>query len=137
MKVAIECQSPLLQRSLEQFLAPYLSTIKQCDVVVSDKQSTFSKPMLFISSKSDADLVKPFSKSQLMLALEKKLHNQKEIRNIQHMVAEGDASDEDAVKESHYEGSGDDFEMLRRRIEALTLEYQNNILRAVRAFYEK
>lgn len=30
-----------------------------------------------------------------------------------------------------------DFDILQRRIESLTEEYQANILRAVRAFYEK
>lgn len=30
-----------------------------------------------------------------------------------------------------------DFSILEKRIEALTYEYQQNILRAVRAFYEK
>ena len=135
MKVAVECQSPLLQRSLEQFLAPYLSTLKQCDVVISDTRGSYAKPQLFISSNSDADLIKPFSKSQLMLALEKRLHTQKEISTIQQMVAQSSEQEDDTVVEPKADGA--DFEILRRRIEALTQEYQNNILKAVRAFYEK
>lgn len=137
MKVAIECQSPLLQRSLEQFLAPYLSTLKQCDVVVSDKRGSYAKPLLYISSQSDADLIKPFSKSQLLLALEKRLHTQKEIQNIQKAVADSERVLVDEVVTTGAKASSGDFEILKRRIEALTQEYQHNILKAVRAFYEK
>ena len=38
MKIAVECKSPLLQKSLELFLEQYLSSVKQCDIVVRDKE---------------------------------------------------------------------------------------------------
>ena len=36
MKVAIQCESALLQRSLELFLEGHLSSLKQCDIVIRD-----------------------------------------------------------------------------------------------------
>ena len=71
MKVAVQCDSPLLQRSLELFLDEYLSSLKQCDIVVRDKRIENDPHLtLLIGASSDADLVKPFSRSQLMLVLE-------------------------------------------------------------------
>lgn len=117
MRVAVECKSPLLQKALEMFLAKNISTLKQCDIVVRDERSD-EKNSFFISSDSDADLIKPFSSSQLILALEKKYLTL-------------DKKSIDIVEEKL------DFEILQRRIEALTNEYQKNILNTVRAFYEK
>ncbi len=116
MKVAVECHSPLLQKSLEIFLEKYLSSTKKCDIVVRDKECLDDKKCFYISSKEGADLMKPFSKSQLILALEKRY---KQIsKNLQ-------------------EDDGVDFSILEKRIEQLTQEYQANILKAVKAFYGK
>ena len=70
MKVAVECKSPLLQKSLELFLSKYLSSIKQCDIVVRDEECLDDKRCFYISSDENSDLTKPFSKSQLILALQ-------------------------------------------------------------------
>lgn len=121
MKVAVECKSPLLQKSLELFLGKHLSSLKNCDILIRDVKCNGNERCFYISSSKSADLVKPFSKSQLFLALEKRYKS----RNLK---------DE---KSSFAEDEGLDFEILQRRIESLTEEYQANILRAVRAFYEK
>ena len=124
MKVAVECQSPLLQKSLELFLANYLSSLKQCDIVVRDIECLNDERCFYVSNKPNADLVKPFSKSQLIIALEKRYDELKE--------------DEPEVEEStEVNNEPMDFEILEKRIEFLTKEYQENILRAVKAFYEK
>lgn len=123
MKIAVECQSPLLQKSLELFLSKYISSTKKCDIVVRDRECLGDERCFYISSESDADLLKPFSKSQLILALEKrykKLYPNSSLRQ-----------EPERAEESM------DFSILERRIESLTLEYQDNILRAVKAFYEK
>lgn len=123
MKIAVECQSPLLQKSLELFLSKYLSSTKKCDIVVRDEVCLNDERCFYIASKADADLMKPFSKSQLILALEKRykeLHPKAEIKR--EMVQSETAMD---------------FSLLEKRIEALTSEYQENILRTVKAFYEK
>jgi len=127
MRVAVECQSPLLQKSLELFLAKYLSASKRSDIVVRDEECLDDKRCFYISSETNADLKKPFSKSQLILALEKRYKElygkEKEHKELQ--------------KEYLQEDESMDFSILEKRIERLTQEYQENILRAVKAFYEK
>ncbi|MEA2100385.1 MAG: hypothetical protein U9P72_09675 [Campylobacterota bacterium] len=116
MKIAVECQSPLLQKSLEIFLEKHISTIKQCDIVIRDVKSLDDEKCFYISSDKESDLFKPFSCSQLISALENRYDsmNFKEIRDTPL-----------------------EFSILEKRIESLTKEYQQNILKAVRAFYEK
>ena len=113
MKIAVECHSPLLQKSLEIFLAKYLCASKQCDIVVRDEICMNDPRCFYISSNKDADLLKPFSKSQLIIELEKK------------------------YKSMYTKDEPMDFHILEKRIETLTQEYQENILRAVKTFYEK
>ena len=112
MKIAVECKSPLLQKSLEIFLSSYLSSIKQCDIVVRDFKVLSDDKTFYIGKEKDSDLIKPFSKSALILALEKR---------------HGISLDKNEPS----------FDILEKRIEMLTKEYQQNILKAVRVFYEK
>ncbi len=121
MKVAVECKSPLLQKSLEHFLGKHLSSLKSCDILIRDVKCSDDKRCFYISSAKSADLVKPFSKSQLFLALEKRY------KSMNIVQESSEFEKEDRL----------DFDILQRRIESLTEEYQANILRAVRAFYEK
>ena len=121
MKIAVECQSPLLQKSLETFLAKHLSSKKNSNIIVRDTPCINDERCFYISSSPEADLIKPFSKSQLILALEKKdlLMNPKETKQINEGLSEAM-----------------DFEILERRIDSLTDEYKKNIINAVKAFYE-
>lgn len=121
MRVAVECKSLLMQKSLELFLGKYLSPIKHCDIILRDVKCLNDEKCFYISSDKDADLIKPFSKSQLILALEKRYKNM------------GKTS----LKERYTDEETLDFSILEERIESLTKEYQANILKAVRAFYEK
>jgi hypothetical protein len=138
MKIAVQCESPLLQRSLELFLAPYLSTFKQCDVVVRDRRmAEDAKPSLVVSAIG-GDLAKPFSRSQLMLALEQMLDRGRQAKEA---VAITEALEEacDAMESptvTHAEGVPD-FALLEQRLEELSREYQQNVMKAVRSFYEK
>ena len=120
MKVAVECQSPLLQKSLELFLAEYLSSTKQCDIVIRDIECINDSKCFYISTDKKADLLKPFSKSQLILALEKRY---KEMG-----LHVEDSEDETEEKIS--------FDILEKRIDYLTKEYQKNIINSIKAFYE-
>jgi len=122
MKIAVECKSPLLQKSLELFLSSHLSSLKQCDIVVRDFNAVDDEKSFYISKDKDSDLVKPFSKSALILALE----NRYKILNPKVEEESVVIGDEPA-----------DFSILEKRIDLLTKEYQTNILKAVRAFYEK
>jgi len=125
MKIAAQCSSPLLQKSLELFLDKHLSSYNKCDIVVRDEPCLNDERCFYISSDEKADLKKPFSKSQLILALEKRYA----ILNPQ-----SDSVSEDS---SQRQDPAMDFTILEKRIESLTQEYQSNIIRAVKAFYEK
>jgi len=124
MKVAVQCESPLLQRSIELFLQNHLSSLKQCDVVIRDKKVLDSYHSLFISSDDDADIKKPFSSSGLHLALDKFYNKIVNIESIK-------AYDEEVLISSQ-----DPYVALEEKIEALTQEYKNNLLKAVKDFYE-
>jgi len=120
MKIAVECQSPLLQKSLELFLSKYLCATKHCDIVLRDKECLDDARCMYISSDKNADIIKPFSKSQLILEIEKRY---KELH-------------QETLHDNSY-AKDMDFGILEKRIEYLTQEYQENIIRAVKAFYEK
>ncbi len=126
MKIAVECQSPLLQKSLEIFLSKHLSSAKHCEILVRDVKCLDDERCFYISSEKDADLVKPFSKSQLILALENKYEK------LYSKVEKSSAGENSELKNEPL-----DFEILEKRIDLLTQEYQKNILNAVRVFYEK
>jgi len=127
MKIAVECHSPLLQRSLELFLDKHLTSFKKCDIVVRDVECLNDERCFFIGTDSSADLLKPFSKSQLILALESRYDQ---------LHVDMPTVEKHSVKRE-VESEPMDFEILEKRIAFLTNEYQENILRAVKAFYEK
>ena len=138
MKVAVQCESPLLQRSLETFLAPYLSTFKQCDVVVRDRlRDDGAASVLLISNEIEGALAKPFTRSQLMLALEQLVGAKERVREAVALSDELDSVFDAYEPAPESPKEGPDFEMLERRIEQLTREYQEKIMTTVRAFYEK
>ena len=124
MKVAVQCESALLQRSLELFLEGHLSSLKQCDVVLRDKKIMDSHHTLYISDGDDADLKKPFSRSQLFVALEAFYKKIVDVESIQAYDEEVELS------------KGRDFTLLEERIDQLTQEYKQNLLRVIKAFYE-
>lgn len=127
MKVAVECRSPLMQKSLELFLDNHLSSVKHCDIVIRDIKCLNDERCFYISSDKESDLIKPFSKSQLILALENRYKSMNKDLVYTKDIEE-DISDANAPL---------GFDILEKRIESLTAEYQKNILKAVRAFYEK
>ncbi len=124
MKIAAQCSSPLLQKSLELFLDKHLSSYNKCDIVVRDEPCLDDDRCFYIGSDEKADLKKPFSKSQLILALEKRYA----ILNPEENIVINNIQKIDPAM---------DFDILEKRIESLTQEYQSNIIRAVKAFYEK
>ncbi len=130
MKVAVTCESPLLQRSLELFLDKDLSPMKSCDIVITDHKLDIDKKSVYISNASDADLKKPFSKSQLMLVLEKVMKDEKENKSFLSMM-------EDLESCENTNMHGLEFKILQESIEKLTQEYQKNLMKTIRAFYEK
>ena len=132
MKVAVKCESPLLQRSLEIFLDKDLCPIKNSDIVISDQKLDIDKKTVYISNEPDADLMKPFSKSQLLLALEKVMKDSREKKSFLSMIEELEQQETSDIGEKEL-----NFKFLQDRIEKLTQEYQENLIKTIRAFYEK
>ncbi len=129
MKVAVQCVSPLLQRSLELFLKDSISSLKNCDVVIRDKKVLDDHHLtLLIGNDESATLQKPFSKSQLFLALENLIDSQSKREEILEITQE-------ISQVSHIETN--ELDILEKRIAMLTQDYQDNIMKAIRAFYEK
>lgn len=127
MKVAIACESPLLQRSLELFLEGNLSSQRHCDIVVRDHEVYNDEHLsLIIGTSVNADLCKPFSKAQLYHAIGQKLGM------VKHEISSNSTATIEVEEENEVS-----FDILERHIEKLTREYQANVLKAVRAFYEK
>ncbi|MBN2815513.1 MAG: hypothetical protein JXQ67_02435 [Campylobacterales bacterium] len=131
MKIAVECQSPLLQKSLEIFLSKYLSSAKKCDLLIRDTKCLEDKRCFYIASNEGADLLKPFSKSQLILALEKRYKELYKDTKVAVKERNESWSEEEGFREESL-----DFSILEKRIDTLTQEYKENILRAIKAFYE-
>lgn len=71
MKIALACQSVLLEKSLEIFLRNYIVSYKKSDFVISDQQIEIDKPVFYISPNGDGELDLPFTKSALILSIEK------------------------------------------------------------------
>jgi len=118
MKIAIECKSLLLQKSLELFLEEHLTSVKYCDICICDIECFENDERCFyISQDTKADLIKPFSKSQLILALEERYKLIK--------------------KDIHTDNEEMDFSILEKRIDFLTQEYKENIIKSVKVFYER
>ncbi len=72
-KIALQCQSRLLQQSLEKFLKGQIVPIDSAQLVITDHPLKIDKPTLLIGIDENSDLKKPFSRSQLLLKLEEKL----------------------------------------------------------------
>lgn len=114
MKIALACQSILLEKSLEIFLKNHITPYKQCDFVISDKEIEIDKPLFYISHDS-GNLNIPFSKSALMLALDKFYENL--------------YTDEVKVEKI-------DIKELEEKIELLTDNFRKDLIKTIKEYYE-
>ncbi|MBX7490394.1 hypothetical protein [Helicobacter turcicus] len=74
MKVALICDSLLLDRSLEMYLKEYLTSYKMCDFVVATQHVESQKPVFLIGDMEGAQLKIPFTKELLLKELESFYH---------------------------------------------------------------
>lgn len=112
MKIAIKCESVLLEKALNIFLKPYLTSLKYSDFVVSDRVLEIEKP-LFIVGKH---IKKPFSKEELLLAL----------ANFT-VPKEGDTPSLQHKKD----------ENLESKVENLTHKFSQDLVKIIKDYYEK
>jgi hypothetical protein len=107
-------------------LEGHLSSLRQCDILIRDKEIRDDQhPTFVVGVDKSSDLIKPFSKAQLLHALNQKFESQKKLPVS--IEEESPLPCEEGVS----------FDILARHIDKLTREYQANILKAVQAFYEK
>ncbi|SQB98993.1 hypothetical protein [Helicobacter fennelliae] len=66
MKIAIVCESELLQKSLEIYLKEYLSSLSDCDFVISDYNASDLKPLCLVGNGQNAHIKKPFTQLSLL-----------------------------------------------------------------------
>ena len=133
MKVAIECRSPLLQKSLENFLDGHLSSPHSCDLLLSDEDLPDRENVLRIGSDEDADIIKPFSKSQLFLKLEQFYRVKEDAQEAMNIANELDKLDEGFVEpiiETDYTA----IDSLEEKIERLTASYVKGVMTLVREY---
>lgn len=132
MKVAIECRSPLLQKSLENFLEGHLCSIRSCDVVLSDESLLGRDNALRIGSDSKADIIKPFSKSQLLLRLEHFYKIKEEATTAMSIANELDILD--SIEINIPSQRAPDSRSLEEKIEQLTSSYVQGVMSLVREY---
>lgn len=118
MKIALVCQSLLLSRALKSFLGEMVVPYKQCDFVISDKKIELDKPIFYISS-NEGNLVIPFSKSSLLIELDK---------FFQHLVLRQGSMDDmmPNTKSTH---------TLEEKITALTEKFRAELIQTIRGYY--
>jgi len=118
MKIALVCQSLLLSRALKSFLGESVVAYKQCDFVISDKKIELDKPVFYISSH-EGNLIIPFSKSSLLLELDKFFQH---LRLLQGIVDE----EVSTSKSTH---------LLEEKITALTEKFRAELIQTIRGYY--
>jgi hypothetical protein len=120
MKIAIVCQSLLLERALKLFLKPYVAPLKQCDFVVCDHQLETNLPQFKIKTP-DANLPFPFSKSSLIHSLEEFFRTIKDTNST-------------AVK-GLTDSKKRDFSLLENRLNEICAEFNAKIIKTVKEHY--
>lgn len=119
LKISIMCDSLLLQNSLEIFLREYLSSYKQCEMVLSDKKRDINKPIVIINSSKNADIKIPFSRSSLLV----------DLQNIYQKKFNKNSNQKSKTQKNS-------LWQLERKIDKLTLEFRENLIKTIREFYE-
>jgi hypothetical protein len=107
MKIAVRCDSPLLEKSLNNFLKESITPIANSDIVISDKKIDIHKPLFIIGNSEHAHLRKPFSRATLLLQLER--------------FSENRFSQNQNINEAH------SAEELKARIADITEEYLQKV----------
>lgn len=108
MKVAIKCESILLDKALNIFLKPYLASIKNCDFIVVDEKIELKKPIFLIGE----NIKKPFNQDELIIALNDFYENYIANRLNNNKNLEGE-------------------------IENLTIKFSQDLVSLIKDYYEK
>ncbi|KIM10968.1 MAG: hypothetical protein KU37_07590 [Sulfuricurvum sp. PC08-66] len=135
MRIAVQCSSVLLQKSLETFLVGHLVSMNKCDFIISDEKLVGYENVLRVGSDSEADIVKPFSKSQLFLALERHYALRQKANQAQELLEEIEEEEDAFVAPT--ENASASSGSLETKIERLTAHYVKSVLAIVKEHYER
>ncbi len=108
MKIALNCKSLLIEKSLELMLKSYIVSKKQCDFLISDHEDEnkdLTKPIFYIDTYK-AHICKPFSKEELLEKLQK-------------------------FHDKHFNLE------LEEKIEFLTKDFSSKLVKIIQDYYEK
>jgi len=126
LKFRIECKSLLLQKALEEFLKDFIS---EDGLVVSDENGDI------IIGK---DIKKPFSKSSLLIQLEKWIHKQnkeKEIELIDDTLDIDLSLFNDFIKEDTFDSKEE--KSFEDKVDILIDEFSANLKKLIKEEYGK
>ncbi len=118
MKIALACKSLLVTKSLEIFLKKHLSSYKRCDFVISDYEIDVDKPVFLISDKI-SNLQIPFSKSSLIIELDKFYNNLNSEKASNGKILEDEKQD------------------IEKKIDFLTKKFRDDLIKVISEYYEK
>ena len=110
MKVTVKCVSPLLQASLERYLAEYLYDIDLSDLLITDHDVISEKVVFRIGREIEV----PFTKAMLMEALERFYATNSRLVHIRNTK-----------------------ETLESMIEKLNKKHQEKITRLIRSYHAR
>jgi len=119
MKVTLYCKSILLEKALRKILDQYIVPKERAEILITDhKIEEFTDLPVFRIGYNDneADLKKPFSRSQLMIKLEEKFKTVKQREDLISIV--------------------EDEMTLEKEVEALAKRFANDLLKIFKK-YEK
>lgn len=122
MKIAIDCKSTLLKKALYMFLQPLIVNKKQCEFIICDYESKQDYPVFYIETQN-SHLKKPFSKDQLLSALDKFYQNIEKKSNT--------AKETQKTKEIEKKDTS-----LEEKIDALTMDFRNKLIQTIHEYYE-
>ncbi len=74
MKLCIMCQSTLLQKALEYYLAEFLTSYKDCEFVLCDTHLNINKPICLLNNSNASHIKKPFTPVSLFKDLQDFYH---------------------------------------------------------------
>ena len=65
MKISLNCNSLLLNATLQSYLGSCIVSYDECDFVISDRLEDFSKPICLVDFSPNSKVQRPFSRDSL------------------------------------------------------------------------
>lgn len=104
MRISINCKSQILEKTLKIYLKKNITSIEDCDFIISDDiNNIFNKDVCFISFNDDTNIKRPFSKESLLSDLANFFNNKNQVtyenKNIEQITNNINQIDNEKLKE--------------------------------------